>query len=137
MDEGRRLYVGGLPRIAQQRAVDAEMLQLFTGFRLEAVSKIISPHESKRNVPGSHYYCFVDLPTAEDAQAAVQKLDGTVTRYGGTYKVNLSTWRRPTKMHREQLGGAFHGEVIPYWRRTEVNKPMVGRDLEGNWRCVK
>ena len=44
-DEGRRLYVGGLPRISGQDIVNAEMRQLFSNWHVEAVSKIILPHE--------------------------------------------------------------------------------------------
>ena len=123
-EEGRRLYVGGLPRISGQAVVNLEMKQLFSGWHVEAVSKIISPHPSKQSVPGSQYYCFVDLPTHQDAQDASQMLDGKKTPYGGTYKVLLGNQRRPRKVHREQLGGVWQ----------EQNSEPRKRDLEGNWR---
>lgn len=82
-DEHRRLYVGGLPRKPYQSAVNAEMHALFRGRQLEAVSKIISPQISKKSEPGSHYYCFVDLATAQEAKAAVEELDVKKTMYGG------------------------------------------------------
>ena len=123
-DEGRRLYVGGLPRISGQDIVNAEMKQLFSGWHVEAVSKIISPHVSKQSQPGSHYYCFVDLSTAQDAQEAAQTLDGKRTPYGGSYKVRLSIQRRPAKVHREQLDGIWQEQ------KPETRK----RDLDGDWR---
>ena len=40
------------------------------------MSKIISPHPSTRDVPGDHFYLFVDLPTSTEADAAVKALNG-------------------------------------------------------------
>ena len=42
IQQGRRLFVGDLPRIEPQAAIDAEMQQLFSGFELAAVSKAIT-----------------------------------------------------------------------------------------------
>ena len=125
-DEGRRLYVGGLPRIRFQPGVNAAMRRLFHDYNIEAVSKIISPHWSKLSEPGSHYYCFVDLTSASEARRAPLALHGTSTPYGGIYQVRICNSRRPTKVVREQLGGS--------WPVTEATEPV--RNLEGNWRST-
>ena len=101
-EQGRRLYVGGLPSIEPQSAVDAEMQKLFEGFEIQAVSKIISPHPSKAEEPGNHYYLFVDMPSADDVQAAVEKLDGQESPWGGPLRVNRAKDNRERKVNREQ-----------------------------------
>jgi RNA recognition motif-containing protein len=45
--EGRRLYVGGLPRFPNQAAQNREIRDLFRDFEVEVVSKLISPHPFK------------------------------------------------------------------------------------------
>ena len=106
LDTGRRLFVGGLPRIPNQDSLNVEMRTLFQGWNIEAVSKIISPNDRWRSKPGSHSYCFVDLSTAQQAQDAAGALDGKATLYGGNYKVELAKLpsSKPTKVMREQLG---------------------------------
>ncbi|KAK4615935.1 hypothetical protein CLAFUW4_10256 [Fulvia fulva] len=124
-EEKRRLYVGGLPRIPYQRAVNADMMDLFQDYNVQAVSKIISPHPSMHNEPGSHYYCFVDLATAEQAEQAKRLLDGALTLYGGLFKISLSRKsHRPTKVEREQLG------IVD----ETVREDRPARNLAGNWR---
>lgn len=100
--EQRRVYVGGLPRIPNQDAVNAEIRHLFRGRNVLAVSKLVSPHHSKHDLPGSHYYCFVDLPSPQEAQGAAQALNGTATPYGGQYQVRIARPRKPTTMQRER-----------------------------------
>lgn len=104
-EEQRRLYVGGLPRIPNQDTVNIEMRTLFEGFNVQAVSKIISPHASKWGESGSHYYCYVDVSTPEEAQRAAQDLDGKPTPYSGNYKVSMARSTRGSNIvNREQLG---------------------------------
>lgn len=122
-DEDRRLFIGGLPRISTQRALDLEMRQLFRGRPLQAVSKLIYPHPSKDNLPGEHHYCFADLASAEAARAACDELNGTLSPHGGAYRVQMGNLRKPTKLLREQLGGLWPTESKP-----------VQRNLHGNWR---
>ncbi|KAI9765709.1 MAG: hypothetical protein M1840_007142 [Geoglossum simile] len=105
--KGHRLYVGGLPRMPDQPTVNELIRNFFQGFTMyihpehpfpfcfrlqtnlllslssDAVSKIISPHPSKRSQPGDHYYLFVDFPTAEEADAAVKTLNGRTLPWGG------------------------------------------------------
>jgi hypothetical protein len=127
LEEGRRLFVGGLPQIPNQDALNAEMKELFQGFNVEAVSKIISPNDYWRSKPGSHHYCFVDLSSAEEAQKAAAALNGKATPYGGSYGIKAATAKKPTKVMREQLGVTKDGEAP-----AEPPKPQ--RNLQGSWR---
>jgi RNA recognition motif-containing protein len=119
--EGKRLYVGGLPRIDGQEIVNEEMKGIFKDFQVEAISKIISPHESKKELPGNHYYCFVDFASVEDAKNAAAKFDNSESPWGGELKVRQakesSASGRTPKVVREQLS----------------DKPPVVRDFN-NWR---
>ena len=120
------MYVGGLPRIPNQDSVNAEMRELFAGWNIQAVSKIISPSAAARQRPGSHYYCFVDFPSAAEAQDALRRANGRNTPYGGHYKVYVAA-SRPNKVIMEQnLGGVLDG--------MDRQKPMRERNLDGDWR---
>jgi hypothetical protein len=114
--ENRRLYVGGLPQIAGQRTLNAEMAALFHGYDIEAVSKLIWPHSSRQDDPGSHFYAFVDLATAGAAASAAHVLNGRPTPHGGTYIVSRSQRTKGSaKVYREQLSGSarmFEGRVF-------------------------
>ncbi|KAK5137581.1 hypothetical protein LTR08_007876 [Meristemomyces frigidus] len=124
MDEGRCVYVGGLPQVPNQDSLNAEMRVLFQGWNIEAVSKIIPPSEYKRHLSGSHHYCFVDLSNERDVHDAIAALDGTSTAYGGNYKMQIARpLQRPTKVMREQLG-------VTEPEREKSPK----RDLQGSWR---
>lgn len=74
----KRLYIGNLPNINPQSTVESNITSLFQslGIELTSISKLISPHESKRDIPGDHHYLFVDLARAEDADVAIDALDG-------------------------------------------------------------
>jgi RNA recognition motif-containing protein len=74
--EGRRVYVGGLPRFKDQADTNSQIRELFAGYTVEVVSKLISAHESKKDEIGNHNYCFVDLATADEAAQAIGALDG-------------------------------------------------------------
>jgi RNA recognition motif-containing protein len=119
--EGKRLYIGGLPRIDGQEIVNEELRGIFKAFQVEAVSKIISPHESKKELPGNHYYCFVDFATTEDAKQAAAQFDNVESPWGGELKVRQAKENSgrsgPSKVVREQLS----------------DKPPVVRDFN-NWR---
>jgi len=85
--EGRRLYVGGLPRFLDQVITNSKIRELFQGFNVEVMSKMISPHISEKDDRGNHYYCSVDLAAAEDVDAAISALDGK-EKWNWTIKVN-------------------------------------------------
>lgn len=121
-ENGLRLYVGGLPRMDGQEAIQEEMKALFKDYRIEAISKLISPHESTASLPGDHHYCFVDFATTEDAQAAANAVNGTPTSNGGKLKVNMARERPPRKVVREQN--------LP----EKSDKPAPVRDFGSSWR---
>ncbi len=101
-DEGKRLYVGGLPRMPDQAAVNLQMRELFAGFEVDAVSKIISPHESKKALPGNHYYLFVDFKSALEAAQAQKKLNGKFM-FGGKLRIDVA--RGNSRKIGEEVGG--------------------------------
>ena len=127
--QGRRLYVGGLPRIPWQSEVNSGMRDLFKDWPIEAVSKIISPHPSTYGKPGEHHYCFVDLPTSEIAEQAARALNNTKGPHGGPYKISVATHSYPGKVVREQFGGVY--------RDPGAEKKPPTRNLEGNWRSSR
>ncbi|KAJ3865157.1 hypothetical protein EV359DRAFT_63400 [Lentinula novae-zelandiae] len=72
-DQGRRLYVGGLPQMTTHRAVNDAVRDIFKGYELEAISKRITPNPPR---PGNNYYVFVDFVRAQDAARAVKVFNG-------------------------------------------------------------
>ncbi|KAK2617005.1 hypothetical protein QQS21_000094 [Conoideocrella luteorostrata] len=88
-DSGRRVYVGGLGPNVDQAEDSAEVTELFAGFKPLEISKRIKPHESTSSLPGNHHYCFVDFETKEEAQTAIDTLNGKVTE-SGPLKVSLA-----------------------------------------------
>jgi RNA recognition motif-containing protein len=76
--EKRRLYVGGLPKPVSQTQSELLIRDLFAGFELQAISKVISPHDGKKNEPGNHYYAFVDFETAGKAAGAQRAINGAM-----------------------------------------------------------
>ncbi|KAI2463354.1 RNA-binding domain-containing protein [Annulohypoxylon bovei var. microspora] len=101
---GQRLYVGGLPRMHDQATNSAEINELFKDFQVEAISKRITAHESARSRPGQHDFCFVDFATPEQAQAAMETVNGSFFR-GGRLKVNLASGRSNKWQERDNLDG--------------------------------
>jgi RNA recognition motif-containing protein len=120
VETGRRLYVGGLPQINSQELVNEEMKAMFAAYTVEAVSKLISPHESAASLPGDHHYCFVDFATTEEAVAAAEALNGVTMSTGGKLKVNMARDRPNRKVVREQ--------------NLAVEKPAPVRDFGSSWR---
>ncbi|KAM3424341.1 ribonucleoprotein [Cercospora zeina] len=123
--EGRRLYVGGMPRIPQHHTLELEMKALFKDFKLLAVSKLMSPHHSKQG-PGhpAGHACYVDLETSREANLAAKLLDGKPTPHGETYKVLLAQHSRGVGIVvREQLTGTskiFLGFFPRFFRPAEL-----------------
>jgi RNA recognition motif-containing protein len=90
--EGRRLYVGGLQRFLNQDDTSTQIRDLFTskGFKFEVTSKLVSPHESKKDEPGNHNFCFVDLAPVDAAKGAISTLDG-LEMWGLQIKVRITS----------------------------------------------
>lgn len=125
IEEGRRLFVGGLSDISDQAFVNEEMRQLFDGHNLQAVSKQILPaHRNTEIAATGQCYCFVDLPSALEAENAMAALDGITTPYGGSYKINIAYPQQDRKVCREQA------ELLGIHRVSGE----VKRNLDGNWR---
>ncbi|KAK1999385.1 RNA recognition domain-containing protein [Colletotrichum falcatum] len=159
--DGRRLYIGGLPKMIDQQQSQDEMREILTGFDPLAISKRITPHESTRSMPGNHHYCFVDFATVDEAAAAVKALSGKLWA-GEPLRVNVAkplpdklkdrshprnerdpptrdntVWSdRPTRKNQSSTGDR------PSWRKPGTNdsssniKPSQPlRSLaSGNWR---
>jgi len=122
------VFVGGLPRIPNYAPLETEMRRLFHEYEVQAVSKLISPHDSAVKDTTSSYFCYVDLPTPIDAQDAIQKLNGTSTPYGGTYKVRAARFHRGTNIvRREQLDATarvFVGALPQFTDREALQSHM-------------
>lgn len=90
--EGRRLYVGGLPRFENNADTETQITDLFEShnFKVEVVSKLIWRNESKRYEEGNNNYCFVDLASASDTDAAISALNG-LERWGWRLKLSRAT----------------------------------------------
>ncbi|KAJ6010423.1 hypothetical protein N7451_001835 [Penicillium sp. IBT 35674x] len=86
-DSSQRVYVGGLPRVAEPEVAEAQIKTFFQGYTVEKVSKLFSPHPAKRFEPGEHYYLFVDLSSVEEAQRALNTLNGQQGPWGGPIRV--------------------------------------------------
>ncbi|OXV05463.1 hypothetical protein Egran_06770 [Elaphomyces granulatus] len=95
-EQGRRLYVGGLPKLSNQANIDTGIRKFFRGFNVEAVSKLISPPPSKLMGPDNHYYLFVDFPSSKEAQSVIDALDGEKGPWGGKiriYRARGDSWK--------------------------------------------
>ena len=114
-DQGRRLYIGGLPRMPDQATVNIAMRELFAGWEVDAVSKINSPHESKKAEPGYHHYVFVDFKDALEAADAVKKLDGTY-KFGGKLRINHAKGARGGKIRTRE-----RSELDEDWNARKID----------------
>ncbi|KAL8800637.1 MAG: hypothetical protein Q9182_005050 [Xanthomendoza sp. 2 TL-2023] len=80
---GRRVRVGGLPKMGAHSAVNAGIRELFAGFEIEVVSKVVIKGGNQR-------YLFVDFSSAEDARRAAKATDG---RYAWDVKITVQVAR--------------------------------------------
>ncbi|RGP74861.1 rna recognition motif domain [Fusarium longipes] len=130
---GRRLYVGGLDKMIDQAQHQEELAQIFTGFKPTAIGKRITPHESKRTLPGNHHYCFVDFETKEEASSAVEALNGRVIS-GGRLKVSVSE-RTPQKLASRQVDAREGRYASDRTSNLRSNKPETNNAMvSNNWR---
>lgn len=127
-DQGRRVYVSGLPWTEHQAAANSLIRDLFHGYPVEAVSKVVLDSATKGG-RGQHRYCFVDLPTAGMARDAARALDGSPDECGGSYRVSMARPSQTRKVVREQLGGGKDGN-------DDEMKQSPARNLDGNWRSM-
>ncbi|KAG8674826.1 hypothetical protein FPOAC2_00861 [Fusarium poae] len=130
---GRRLYVGGLGKMIDQAQHQEELAHIFSGFTPAAIGKRITPHESKKTLPGNHHYCFVDFDTKEEASLAVEKLNGKEIP-GGQLKVSVSE-RVSQKPGGRQLDAREGRRVTDRANNTRPNKPETNNAMvSNNWR---
>ena len=97
-NHGKRLYVGGLPRVHSSVALEAEVIRIFEGFNVLAVSRQHPPRPSRENIPGNHHYVFVDLDSRDEADRAVEEMRGRQTPWGGPLKVYPAKWGRNSRI---------------------------------------
>jgi RNA recognition motif-containing protein len=98
-----------------------------------AIGKRITPHESKKTLPGNHHYCFVDFDTKEEASLAVEKLNGKEIP-GGQLKVSVSE-RVSQKPGGRQLDAREGRRVTDRANNTRPNKPETNNAMvSNNWR---
>ncbi|KAJ5736506.1 uncharacterized protein N7483_001631 [Penicillium malachiteum] len=107
-DASQRVYVGGLPRVAEPEVVEAHIKAFFQGYKVEKVSKLFTPHPAKRFDPGEHYYLFVDLSSVEEAQRAMDTLNGKQGPWGGPIRVSRA---RGTTTKPEERPSSSEAEV--------------------------
>jgi RNA recognition motif-containing protein len=70
VNEGRRLFVGGTPRIPTQAMLNVELREPFKDYDVQSVSKMVSLYWIRKSDPGGPHYCFVDMATTQDADHA-------------------------------------------------------------------
>ncbi|KAL8846298.1 MAG: hypothetical protein Q9221_008606 [Calogaya cf. arnoldii] len=90
--QGRRVWVGGLPKMGTHGAVNAGVRELFGGFKIEAVSKVVIPTTMALGHPEAwdHRYLFVDFPSAGEARRAVKATDGRYA-WGVKLRIRMAT----------------------------------------------
>ncbi|KHJ35759.1 putative rna recognition motif containing protein [Erysiphe necator] len=71
--EGRRLYIGNLPRFQNYTVANKRIRDLLSDLSVITVSKLISPVDS---VDDTSCYCFVDLSTYSEVDQAIRDWDG-------------------------------------------------------------
>jgi RNA recognition motif-containing protein len=104
-DEGRKVYVGGLPSFENDEDTDKQIRSLFEDFNVEKVSKLKSAQDAMREKPGNHNYCFVELASASEAEEAIETLNGKEI-WDWRIKVNHTTgFVKPGEKRRLFVGG--------------------------------
>ncbi|KAG5953636.1 hypothetical protein E4U13_005900 [Claviceps humidiphila] len=101
----KRVYVGGLAPSVDQALDNVEMADIFAGFTPVKFSNRIKPHESASAVPGNHHYCFVDFSTKEEAQSAIDALNGKAIESG---PLRVSAARPPPNKQRDQRASPYN-----------------------------
>lgn len=80
----------------------------------ENVSKQFTPHPAKRFEPGDHYYLFVDLSSVEEAQTAMDALNGQDGPWGGSLRVQRAR------------GESWKSEDRSKWASARVTEVATG-----------
>ncbi|KAI5366393.1 Putative RNA recognition motif domain, nucleotide-binding alpha-beta plait domain superfamily [Septoria linicola] len=139
-----KVFISGLPAIASQDELDHHIRELFAGLDITEVSKLITPHESKQIESGNHHYCFAVFARFEEAQRAVEAMNGQPTPNGGVYKISFARERpagaygQSDRFQSRENGyrGGFQqreGQDSPRRQQREQGPP-VNRDFGSSWR---
>ncbi|GAB0138481.1 poly(A) RNA binding protein [Epichloe bromicola] len=140
-DSGKRVYVGGLSPSVDQALDTAEVTELFAGFAPVTISNRIKPRESTSALPGNHHYCFVEFGTREEAQSAIDTLNGKVTESG---PLRVSVAKPPSNKQRGQRSSPYNNKFGHRPRRGPRDQdgpqadssPAGARSMASdNWRC--
>ncbi|KAK3905772.1 hypothetical protein C8A05DRAFT_41346 [Staphylotrichum tortipilum] len=89
-----QLYIGGLGMMINQEHHDTEMQEILEGFEYVAIGKRITPRAETRSMPGNYHYCFVDFSSMEEAERALNALNGRAVE-GGNLRVSFPKSRGP------------------------------------------
>ncbi|KAE8408951.1 major facilitator superfamily domain-containing protein [Aspergillus pseudonomiae] len=108
-DSSRRLYVGGLPRLTDQEDISSNITNFFKDYKLENVSKLFTPHPAKRFEPGDHYYLFVDFGSVEEAQSAMNALNGQEGPWGNPIRVQRARGETNSEDRKNKCHSCFVG----------------------------
>ena len=103
IDQGRRVWVGGLPRIEGHSASDESMQEVFAGFKIQAIHKVI-PGPKTRRLKANVSYTFVDLESAGEVERAIRELNGKRSPWGGLLRLQKARVNKNRKVLREQFG---------------------------------
>ncbi|KAB8076745.1 putative ribonucleo protein [Aspergillus leporis] len=112
-DSSCRLYVGGLPRLTDQEAIVSNITNFFKDYKLENISKLFTPHPAKRFEPGDHYYLFVDFGSVEEAQSAMDALNGQEGPWGSSIRVQRARGESTNSEDRKSKWSSARGDATP------------------------
>lgn len=127
---GRRVYVGNLPSFETQELLESELRTIFADFAVESISKLITGNPREDDDSGLHHYCFVDLVDADQAQAAIQALDGSAMAWNGTLRVNVAKDRKVF----ERRAGEASPAPVGAAEKPVVEKPFRDLGSLSSWR---
>ncbi|RAK74992.1 RNA-binding protein [Aspergillus fijiensis CBS 313.89] len=112
-DASRRLYVGGLPKLTDQDALNINIRNFFKGYNVENVSKQFAPHPAKRFEPGDHYYLFVDFDSVDEAENAMGALHRQEGPWGSMLRVQRARGETNTQERRPKWPSSRDDAAIP------------------------
>lgn len=100
------------------------MRELFSGFDVQVVAKVHPFYEARNGAEESDnkHYTFVDLSSAQEAQAAIAALDGTQA-WGGQIKVQASKSQSGRLKERQRL---FVAGLPEFKDQDETEKEIKG-----------
>ncbi|EAW11991.1 RNA-binding protein [Aspergillus clavatus NRRL 1] len=110
-DTSRRVYVGGLPKVIDTEEITTKITDFFKGYKVENVSKLFTPHPAKRFEAGDHYYLFVEFSSVEEAQTAMDTLNGQQGPWGGNLRVQRARGETYNSEERKARWSSTRGDA--------------------------